>query len=309
MVVGLLCALWSAAIVHAAGLDERAFWSLLQQTDSLLQQAIGQSGGQREATLAKIRQSWANVDAVRLADGTTISVDMQWIIPVNSETDVLQYTQTRVRALLEYHARQPGTDLKSALAALDRVLKDPRFQYPDYTPTPLPPTPTPLPPGERPAPRPNLSILSNLSQFVLFALGVIAVIAMIVYLARSLRVQRLALRLPTNGDSDDPTTSTAALESAATSEETQDYRNAIRYLYLSSLLLLDERGLIRYDRTLTNREHLRQIQHKPQLAEALRPVVETFDRVWYGFAPVDDALYQTFRANVEQLHRIAPDQP
>jgi len=305
----MLCALLSASVGHAAGLDERAFWSLLQQTDSLLQQALGQSGGQRESTLAKIRQSWANVDTVRLADGTTISVDMQWIIPVNSETGVLQHVRDRVRAMLEYHARQPSTDPKSALAALNRVLSDPRFQYPDYTPTPIPPTPTLPPPGERPAPPPDLRGLSNLSQFVLFALGVTAVIAMIVYFARSLRVQRLALRLPANGANDDPTTSTAALESAANSEETQDYRNAIRYLYLSSLLLLDERGLIHYDRALTNREHLRQIQHKPQLAEALRPVVDTFDRVWYGFAPVDDSLYETFRANVERLHQLTPDQP
>jgi hypothetical protein len=308
-VVGLLCALLSVAVVHAAGLDERAYWSLLQQTDGLLQQAIGQSGGQRESTLAKVRQSWANVDAVRLADGTTISVDMKWLVFFENATDSIQKVRDRVQALLDYHTRQPGKDPKSALAALDRVLTDPRFQYPDYTPTPIPPTPTPPPPGERPAPPPDLSGLSNLSQFVLFALGVAVVIAMVVYFARSLRVQRLALKLPTNGEGDDPTTSTAALESAAISEETQDYRNAIRYLYLSSLLLLDERGLIHYDRTLTNREHLRQIQHKPQLAEALHPVVDTFDRVWYGFAPVDDALYQTFRANVERLHQLTPDQP
>lgn len=296
-------------MVHAVALDERAFWSLLQQTDGLLQQALGQSGGARGATLAKVRQSWEAVDSVRLTDGTTISVNMTWLAFFADNTDSIQEARDRVRALLDYHTRQPGKDPKSALAALDRVLKDPRFQYPDYTPTPIPPTLTPPPPGERPAPPPDLSFLSKLSQVVLFALGALAVITLLVYFARSLRVQRLALRLPANGDSDEPTTSAAALESAATSEETQDYRNAIRYLYLSSLLLLDERGLIHYDRTLTNREHLRQIQHKPQLADALRPVVETFDRVWYGFAPVDDALYQTFRADVEQLHRITPDQP
>ncbi len=305
----MLCALLSIRVVHAAALDERAFWSLLQQSDSLLQQAIAQSSGQRTSTLAKVRQSWANVDSVRLADGTAISVDMKWLALFADDSDTLQKVRDRVRAMLDYHARQPGKDPKSALAALDRVLKDPRFQYPDYTPTPIPPTPTPLPAGERPAPPPDLSGLSNLSQFILFALGVMAVIALLVYFARSLRVQRLALRLPTNGDSDDPPTSVAALESAATSEESQDYRNAIRYLYLSSLLLLDERGLLRYDRTLTNREHLRQINNKPQLVEALRPVVDTFDRVWYGFAPVDDVLYQTFRDDVEQLHRITPDQP
>jgi len=67
--------------------------------------------------------------------------------------------------------------------------------------------------------------------------------------------------------------------------------------------MLDERGLIRYNPTLTNREHLQQIANKPQLVERLRPVVNTFERVWYGFAPVDEALYQEFRRNVESLER------
>jgi hypothetical protein len=35
-----------------------------------------------------------------------------------------------------------------------------------------------------------------------------------------------------------------------------DYRTAVRYLYLSLLLLLEEHGLLRYDRPLTDREYL-----------------------------------------------------
>jgi hypothetical protein len=105
---------------------------------------------------------------------------------------------------------------------------------------------------------------------------------------------------------DDPSTSTGARERARLSEGAQDYRSAIRYLYLSSLLTLDERGLIHYDRALTNREHLRQIGDNPQLVKALSPVVHTFDRVWYGFAPVDESLYQDFRQNVERLEQLTP---
>ncbi len=93
---------------------------------------------------------------------------------------------------------------------------------------------------------------------------------------------------------------------AVRSEASQDYRAAIRYLYLSSLLTLDERGLIRYDRTLTNREHLRQVADNQPLFDLLRPIVNVFDRVWYGFAPVDAALYQDFRQNVERLTQLEP---
>ena len=80
-----------------------------------------------------------------------------------------------------------------------------------------------------------------------------------------------------------------------------DYRQAVRYLYLSALLLLDERGLLRYNRTLTNREYLRQLSGQPELASLLRPVIETFDEVWYGFQPVDEASYAQYTGQVAAL--------
>ena len=84
----------------------------------------------------------------------------------------------------------------------------------------------------------------------------------------------------------------------------RDYRTAIRYLYLSSLLTLDERGLIRYDATLTNREHLRQIDDQPQLLTLLRPIVAAFEDVWYGYAPVDEALYQRYSQDIQKLQQF-----
>src|SRR5262249_19603408 len=141
--------------------------------------------------------------------------------------------------------------------------------------------------------------------FLLITLGVLVVIGALYYLAKGLRIQRALVKLPIEANND-PETSGDARDFAATSEATQDYRSAIRYLYLSSLLLLDERGLIHYDRTLTNREHLRQVANLPHLVEALRPVVNTFDRVWYGFEPVDETMYQEFRQNVDRLHQMTP---
>jgi hypothetical protein len=85
-----------------------------------------------------------------------------------------------------------------------------------------------------------------------------------------------------------------------------DYRQAVRYLYLSALLLLDERGLLRYNRTQTNREYLRQLSAQPELAGQLRPVIETFDRVWYGFQPVDEDSYAQYIAQVAALEETRP---
>ena len=80
-----------------------------------------------------------------------------------------------------------------------------------------------------------------------------------------------------------------------------DYRHALRYLYLSALLLLDERGLLRYNRAQTNREYLRQVRSRPELAGHLKEVVDTFDRVWYGFQPLDEAEYQKYAEHVTAL--------
>ena len=75
----------------------------------------------------------------------------------------------------------------------------------------------------------------------------------------------------------------------------------MRYLYLAALLRLDERGLLRYDRALTNREYLERVRENPALRERLRPIVDTFDRVWYGHAQLDAEGFAEYRARVRAL--------
>jgi len=96
-------------------------------------------------------------------------------------------------------------------------------------------------------------------------------------------------------------TSKGAIQRAQTLSTQGDYRNAIRYLYLSSLLVLDEQGLLRYDRSRTNREYLSSISSHPELANPLQDVIEVFDRVWYGFESVDEQTYQAYKEHVEEL--------
>jgi hypothetical protein len=100
---------------------------------------------------------------------------------------------------------------------------------------------------------------------------------------------------------DEMLTSKGALKRAETLSLQGDYRNAVRYLYLSSLLVLDEQGLMRYDRSRTNREYLRSVASKPDLAKPLRDVIDVFDRVWYGFEHVDEQTYQTYLKHVDEL--------
>jgi hypothetical protein len=98
-------------------------------------------------------------------------------------------------------------------------------------------------------------------------------------------------------------TATSALQQATTLARDGDYRTAVRYLYLSSLLWLDESGMLRYDRALTNREYVASLASNPDLQARLVPIVETFDRVWYGHTTLDTESFQAYRQRVEELRR------
>jgi hypothetical protein len=101
-------------------------------------------------------------------------------------------------------------------------------------------------------------------------------------------------------------TAELALEQAEAHSQRGDYRNAVRYLYLSTLLLLEDHGVLRFDRSRTNREYLRSVAGRPELFATLQSVVDVFDRVWYGFQPLDEAGYARYRRQVSQLESERP---
>ncbi|MBC7870493.1 MAG: DUF4129 domain-containing protein [Chitinophagaceae bacterium] len=293
MVIGILAASITVT-AQSAPLPEAEYWVRLQQTNTVLQQSL--ASGLSDSAITQINALWAGVESFVLPDGQLFSLDVAWLRVDRALTpDDLRTLQIRIQALLDYHAVQTGTteSAESSLAALERVLQDERFRY-EQAPSESQPT------NSRPFPSGGFSAAA---QLILIVIGIGLVIALMVNFARGLRIQRTVL-LNDAAPEDDPITSAAALDRAAESQTAQDYRAAIRYLYLSSLLLLDERGVIDYDPSLTNREHLEQVRPRREIFELLSAIVSLFDRVWYGFAPVDEALYQGFRQRVERLQQV-----
>ncbi len=75
-----------------------------------------------------------------------------------------------------------------------------------------------------------------------------------------------------------------------------EFRGAMRALYLAALLRWDELGKLRFDRSLTNREVLARARGSGDavLVQGLSPLVERFDRFWYGGAPCSAEDYAEF---------------
>lgn len=176
------------------------------------------------------------------------------------------------------------------------ILSDPNLQQRE---------PTTIPQQMPDLPSVDLSFL----RWVFIGAGALITVILIVLLGPLLYryiVRLRRLREPaTLADGEEIATSDEAIQRAQDASALQDYRQALRLLYLAALLKLDEIGALRYDRALTNREYVRQVILSPALAEALRPVVETFDDVWYGYRPLTPEGYATFEHKVGELMKAA----
>jgi hypothetical protein len=140
-------------------------------------------------------------------------------------------------------------------------------------------------------------------RYVVAAFGIVVTVLVLVYFVVSLRRSGASEAVFRAEPTADELTQTAAAAFGGVQRYVAagDYRSAVRLLYLGTLLRLDERGLLRFDRSLTNREYLRVVAGSPAIRDALRPVVETFDRTWYGFGPMDAGDFARYQTQVDAL--------
>jgi hypothetical protein len=83
-----------------------------------------------------------------------------------------------------------------------------------------------------------------------------------------------------------------------------EYRAAVSLLYRATLLQLDEHGRLRYRPSLTNREHLALADLTSEVSAILRPLVERYDRLWYGGGRCDADAWARFVALAEPAWRL-----
>ena len=141
-------------------------------------------------------------------------------------------------------------------------------------------------------------------RYVLFPLGAVALGLVIAFFVRQIRTNLIVEARDDVADStlERVETEKAALAQAETAEASDDFRGALRFLYLSAIFHLQERGVLPYDKSLTNREYLHQAREDIALQAALGPAVTVFDEVWYGHKPCDAETVADYRNLLQKVY-------
>ncbi|MFN3650739.1 MAG: DUF4129 domain-containing protein [Armatimonadota bacterium] len=85
-----------------------------------------------------------------------------------------------------------------------------------------------------------------------------------------------------------------------------DARQAVRALYLATLVHLHRQRRIDYNRALTNWVYVRQFRGEPEAQGTLRRLTRMFDEVWYGGHACDERSYREFERGVRELGTPPP---
>lgn len=288
------------------------YWAQVEATQAALQTLHSAGQDERAARLAMLAEAWQQITQVVLEDGAIVAVDHGALLrALQLDPPNPTLVEGMLAALLAARDEWPtGRHDPTDLHSLEAILSRAEFQTAPTEPSALRTWWDNLV-GRldrllaRLFPSTGGGGLASLVSWLLNVVGVLALAGFMAYMTNEL-LKSLAAEAHLHADSGDggvPLTADSAFQRAQTLAEGRDYRTAVRYLYLSTLLTLDERGLLRYDRSKTNREYLRSLASQPALAAVLREVIDVFDRVWYGFQPLDAATYARYEARVAELRQ------
>jgi Domain of unknown function (DUF4129) len=248
--------------------------------------------------------------SVRLTDRATIAVDNRWLREALGEAQPdIPAIAARLGAILDALAQPPSAAPANARDRLKQLLDMPPFKRSEEDAQPswlrdfLEWLLRVLEQILRPIGRVTAAT-GNTVAWVIGIVGLGLLLGIIAYMLRGLR-RGMVADAQIDDDPEAHLTAISALDQAGGLARGGDYRTAVRYLYLSALLWLDERNLLRYDRALTNREYLDRVRDNPALRARMTPIVDTFDRVWYGHIPIDADTFEAYREQVEMLRREA----
>ena len=271
--------------------------------------------GEADAALAQARAALAPIRQVLLPSGAQIEVAP--LLGEGPEALTAAAALARVDTVLAQLEAAPGDDTAARLAVLAAVLAGPQFTAGDslwdqflrwlaeWLDRFLPRA------QESPASTSAGGAAGDILWTVVGIGGAVALVLLLAYWLRGVLGNFIGdAQAAAAGDGGDlPQTPAEARRRAAERASSGDYRDAVRNLYLSALLTLEQNGVAPADRSLTNRELLARVPAGHPVRPHLQPVVETFDEVWYGVHEPDGQTYAAYTHSIDELETLAQHPP
>ncbi len=287
----------------------QAYWDLIAN----LETALASYSQIAPVDLLEYANQLEEITQLSLPSGEAISIDNSFLIAQlrqeNLDNGHLQYYLNSLTDSLETWAQTSFSD--DSIITLEEILSASEFQWKTTQPSLLAQWINKLiqqlldffsrliPDGESQIALPDVNTMVTVASILMILL----ILGFVLKKLASGFVSEAVLE--NEGDrQSEITDSKIALKRAQQLSQDGDYRNAVRYLYLSSLLLLEERGMLRYDRSKTNREYLNAISNQPTLEEAFEEVINTYDRVWYGYKNLEEEDFKRYSQRVSNLNKL-----
>lgn len=281
------------------------YWELVRDTRQAILQMESEPETAVRARLNDLASQWGKVTAIEISDQSVMQIDPSYLVmELRNDPPDLERLAKLLDVLLQAHEEYPQNVFTlQDVQPLKEILARPEFQWQEEQVLQMPDWLVRFYDWMEWISNRVLSATFRYGRVPLIVAAALLFVLSLFYISRSLsRSLVREAQLAAEGSDDDETLSSkGAMQRAHALSGQGDYRSAIRYLYLSSLLVLDEQGLLRYDRSRTNREYLRSLSSKPELAKPLSDVIDVFDRVWYGYESVDEQTYQSYVGHVEKL--------
>lgn len=304
--LAVMAAAFIAGIVFAApsAISEDEYWALVQESRNKVQALQTATVEEQQQELDPLAARWEAVTEVSTSRGTIPVNHTFLVVQMRVQPPDLELLDGYLFAMLSARRSEPdGVFQPSDLDSLNEILSRREFQY-----------------QEQAIPNPVLEwinrILTEIQRWLNDLLGMtfdvvgsdtmlvilsLLLVVVFFFVFRTLFVDFAREAKLKEAEEDEPLTSEAAFNRAQQLSKGGDFRAAVRYLYLSTLLILDERGVMRYDRSKTNREYLRSVANSPELSKPLEDVIEVFDNVWYGYHSLDEETFKHYSGRVEEL--------
>jgi hypothetical protein len=316
----LICSLFPLGVInHPISDDGRTlpietYWEQMEISSSVVSELVDEDPEHIESTLETLAVQWEEVDTVLMPDGIRISVDHTFLIQLFRQkppnlTNIHEFLTQLIQTAPTWPSEK---NLPSDLTPLQSILEQPEFNW-------SPKEPSPVQQWFADLQRKILEFILNLFpeelgvnfggsllNWGLIIISLIVLFLVLFFMGRSLFssfVQEAEVQSDENSHQEPMTAENARLQAEALSQE-GNYRAAVRFLYLSALLSIAERGIIRFDASKTNREVLQSVRDQSNLVNPLRDVIDVFDRVWYGYQPIGPEHYAHYTARVDELKRL-----